>query len=130
MLFLDIFAIQTRSIMKAKGLRKGEGMKYFENTNDRELREFETKINGELNRLADELNTLDPTGDNYAEELSRVHNLAMARAEVISITRKRSGLDPNEVLKVAGSLIGLAAIMVYENRHVIGQHALNWIRKI
>lgn len=105
-------------------------MKYFENMNDRELREFETKINGELNRLADELNTLDPTGDNYAEELARVHNLAKARAEVISTPRKQSGLDPNEVLKVAGSLLGLAAIMVYENRHVIGQHALNWIRKI
>lgn len=105
-------------------------MKYFENTNDRELREFETKINGELNRLADELNTLDPMGDNYAEELARVHNLAKARAEVISTTHKRSGLDPNEVLKVAGSLLGLGAIMVYENRHVIGQHALNWIRKI
>ncbi len=97
---------------------------------DRKQKKLESAVDDELLRAVDNLSMIDPAGEEYEREVARLESLANTKS---TLTRSRRGLfaiDPNEMLRAGASLVGLFGIMIYENRHVIGQHALQWVRKL
>lgn len=82
------------------------------------------ELSDAINRASSTLTTYDVGSDEYSKTLSHLERLYTMKAE----TRKYR-VTPDAMLIVAGNLLGILVIVAYEQKHVFGSKAINFITK-
>lgn len=77
--------------------------------------------------IADILTRMDEAGmdsQKYNQCVDRLDRLMEMKAD-----ERRSRIDPNTVLIVLGNLLGILAIVAYEQKHVMASRALGFVNR-
>lgn len=77
--------------------------------------------------IADILTRMDEAGmdsQKYNQCVDRLDRLMEMKAD-----ERRSRIDPNTVLIVLGNLLGILAIIAYEQKHVMASRALGFVNR-
>lgn len=77
-----------------------------------------------INKILDELKTLDPEVPEYRTMLNHLEALNKMKLE-----EKRNRVSPDTVAIVAGNLVGILIIVMYEQKHVVVSKALGFVMK-
>lgn len=86
-----------------------------------------SKLEAPIDKVLAELDMYSPVDPEFATALERLERLmALQQEDNKSNWRKR--IDPNTVLSVAGSLLGILAIVEFERTNVATSKALNMVR--
>lgn len=84
----------------------------------------------ERDRLILDMMEIDQWSDEYQEKLDRLKQIVNVESQAKDIDLKgKSSLSKDKILESLVSVIGLFAIMHYEQLKILGGKAFNWIRK-
>lgn len=67
-----------------------------------------------------------PENEEFAQFVKYLDGLMKIKAQE---EKRRSRIDPNTVLIVAGNILGILAIVAYEQKHVMASRALTFVNK-
>ena len=105
-------------------LLKGDDVLFRTTNEDIRLEEL-------IQKTYDELSVETPDEERYATMLTVIERLEKLRREKAKPAKTREvDIDPNKILMVAGNLIGILAILKYEEVNVIGTKALGLVMKL
>lgn len=77
-----------------------------------------------IDKVLERMVAFDPIDAEYADMMEQLERLSKLKAE-----RHKSRLDPNQMLLVAGNLLGILVIVAYEQKHVMASKAQSFILK-
>lgn len=88
------------------------------------------RLEKEIDRLLDEMSTMDPMSKEYQDLEKCVERLAEAEAKQRSAkTKPKEPINKNTILALAGNFASIWFIVEYERLHVITSKALGWVSK-
>lgn len=91
----------------------------------------DTRLEDLIQKTYDELSVETPDEERYATMLTMLERLEKLKREKAKPARTReTDIDPNKLLMVAGNLLGILAILKYEEVNVIGSKALGLVMKL
>jgi len=83
-----------------------------------------SQLSAAIDRVIDEMEQYGPGAPEYEVAMSYLERLNALKAP----TRPK-GFSPDQILLVAGNLLGILAIVAYEQHHVMTSKAQNFIMK-
>ena len=105
-------------------LLKGEDVLFRTTNEDIRLEEL-------IQKTYDELSVETPDEERYTAMLTVLERLEKLKREKAKPANTReTDIDPNKLLMIAGNLIGILAILKYEEVNVIGTKALGLVMKL
>lgn len=81
-------------------------------------------IDPAIDALLEELKDHESTSDEYSTIVFQIERLHKLKAP-----KREKGLDPNQMIAVAGNLAGIITILIFESENVITTKALSFIIK-
>lgn len=84
-----------------------------------------TPLQGVIDRLCFQMMEMDESTDEYAKMVERL--VKLQKAKEIDIPKR---ISPDTLLLVAGNLVGIIAILSYENTRVITSRAIAFVLKL
>lgn len=80
----------------------------------------------EIDNLLEEMSVTNRNSDEYSKMAGDLETICRAK----SYERARNQVDPNQLLLIAGSLVGTFAVLMFERNGVLTSKAISWIPKI
>ena len=77
-----------------------------------------------INRLLKAMDREEPESDEYAQLLEHVDRLTSLREK-----ERSKRVKPDTIWIVAGNIVGILAIVAYEQKHVMASRGMNFIMK-
>jgi hypothetical protein len=82
------------------------------------------KLNAELNRLLDEMDTIDTNSEEYEQLMTHLERINKLRTQ-----ERPQRVSRDTMLVVLGNLAGILVIVAFEQTHVMSSKALGFIPK-
>lgn len=97
--------------------------------NSRKTQPKLSALDGEIARLISEMSAMPGDSDEYKKSVDNLKMLYEAKQIESNLEAKPTTVDVNTVITVAGNLIGILAILGFEQAGVITSKGLNFVLK-
>lgn len=84
-----------------------------------------SKLDGQIDSVLIKMYELGPDDEDYPTMMTNLERLIELEAK-----QAKSGVSPDTIVIVAGNLLGILIIVVYEQKHVMVSKALNFFNRI
>lgn len=87
--------------------------------------EERTAIQKEIDNVIESMSSLDPTCELYKKQIEVLESLI----ELDKKQNPKKKISPDTIAVIAGNLLGIGLILVFEEKHVITSKALGFVLK-